>query len=228
MVGRLVYDSVSLLSHILRTNVGTVRLHKKSSTSTNTTSEEPRTRKARAGEDTDSRWSGRSLSSMLHLTWGRETFNLVGRETREAGEHRDREAERERLYFEVKTLNAARAGREFERRLESIIGSRGIAGPPGTDHHHSSSAHHNRSRLLEVRVTRPTYFPGMRGRGLVDTTGRRDFDFVLLDWRPTTGLLAPVLTLAPAPLDSSNTVRSRECAFYNPGEAVPFSLRNIT
>ncbi|KAK3854129.1 hypothetical protein Pcinc_039373 [Petrolisthes cinctipes] len=226
VVGRLVYDSVSLLSHILRTNVGTVRLRKKSSSTTtttttttnnnnnnnnNTTSEEPpRTRKVRPGDDIEPRRSGRSLSSLLHHTWDREGFNnLAGRETREAGEHRDREAERERLYFEVKTLNAARAGREFERRLESIIGSRGIAGPGAEHHHHHhhqhlSSAHHNRSRLLEVRVTRPTHFPGMRGRGLVDTTGRRDFDFVLLDWRPLTGLLAPVLTLAPAPLDSSN------------------------
>ena len=216
MVTRLVYDSVSLLSHLLRANVGAVHLRKQPVGAGNLTGEDLRLgdgaktqRRRRAGGGTKmprprhpgSQRERGLFSAFSRLGAGtRRSRSPRGRGARAGGEPRDQEAERERerLYFEMKTLNKAREDEEFERRLESIIGSRRISSPvSGSPWARESSW--NRSRAVEMRIKQPTSFPGLQGRGSVSPSGERTFDFLLLDWLPSSGQLAVVLALQAAP-----------------------------
>ncbi|XP_069196090.1 uncharacterized protein [Procambarus clarkii] len=235
VVARLVYDSVSLLSHLLRTNVGTFRL-RRSHRPTNLTSEallltpsddaqqphvkdmleaQPeeaeglRRKKRMEGEkcEADGRspwetpaaravfgWSPpvAALLSQREVTADDEASSLLIRDLKANVRLAEDEAERERLYFEMKKLDKEKEGRDFERRLESIIGSRRIKdhsfGPQG------KAEGANRTQM-EMKLTKPTFFPALWGDGFVSSTGERNFDFLLLDWRPDTQELVTVLRL---------------------------------
>ncbi|XP_050723096.1 uncharacterized protein LOC127001905 isoform X2 [Eriocheir sinensis] len=217
VVTRLVYDSVSLLSHLLRANVGAVHLWRQpgggggGGGDGNTSAGEAwpwdmrAQRRRRAGGSMRApraRHPGSQRERGLFLTFpNRRSRSAHGRSGRSNGEPRDQEAERERerLYFEMKTLTKAREGEEFERRLESIIGSRRIAAPASSAAWGREGGRGNKSRPVEMRIMRPTTFPGLRGRGAINPSGQRTFDFLLLDWRPATEQLAVVLALTAAP-----------------------------
>ncbi|MPC95685.1 hypothetical protein E2C01_090907 [Portunus trituberculatus] len=216
VVTRLVYDSVSLLSHLLRANVGAVHLRRQPAGATNLTGEELRPRdgakalrRRRAGGDGkmprprhpgSQRERGFFQGFPRLGTKSRRSRSPRGRGARAGGEPREEEEERERerLYFEMKTLDKAREDEEFERRLESIIGSRRISSPVG-DASWVREGSRNRSRAVEMRIKQPTSFPGMQGRGAVAPSGERSFDFLLLDWLPSSGQLSVVLALQAAP-----------------------------
>lgn len=220
MVTRLVYDSVSLLSHLLRANVGAVHLWRQPGGGGgggdgfgggNTSAGEAwpwnvraqRRRRAGGGiRAPRARHPGSQRERGLFLTFpNRRSRSAHGRSGRSSIEPRDQEAERERerLYFEVKTLTKAQEGAEFERQLESIIGSRRIAAPANGAAWGHEGGRDNKSRPVEMRIMRPTTFPGLRGRGAINPNGQRTFDFLLLDWRPMTEQLAVVLALTAAP-----------------------------
>ncbi|XP_071536423.1 LOW QUALITY PROTEIN: uncharacterized protein [Panulirus ornatus] len=214
---RLVYDSVSLLSHLLRANVGTFRLRRRSDATKNHTSEDLKTiaaQNASAKVHRRKRMNNLKLSdqkranlqanvfewaSFSHLISERDAADegissLLIRDMKGDLYLAEDEAERERLYFEMKKLDTEREGREFEKRLESIIGSRRIK-ENGFVRHKNIEGKLNKSQIIEMKIKRPTFFPALWGDGFVTTWGERRFDFLLLDWRPKTQELAAVLEL---------------------------------
>lgn len=214
---RLVYDSVSLLSHLLRANVGTFRLRRRSNNLKNNTSEDL---KSIAAQNTSVRGHRRKRmdglksaeqkhanlqgnvfkwASLSHLISERElvdegSSSLLIRDLKGDLYLAEDEAERERLYFEMKKLDTEREGREFEERLESIIGSRRVK-EHVFGHNKNTEGKLNKSQIIEMKIKRPTFFPALWGEGFVTTSGERRFDFLLLDWHPKTRELATVLEL---------------------------------
>ncbi|KAK8730046.1 hypothetical protein OTU49_008437, partial [Cherax quadricarinatus] len=223
VVVRLVYDSVSLLSHILRTNVGTFTLRRRSYPSRNLTEEDLKAAhgeddkeglpgKKKEGEKVRGRrspvgprakhsfsWSPPSshfeLVSQRDLTPADETPALPIRDLKGDMYLAEDEAERERLYFEMKKLDTEREGRDFEKRLESIIGSRRLKENSFSPHKMTEGGGNNRTQMLEMQLSKATFFPALLGEGFVSASGERSFDFLVLDWRPDSHELVTVLHL---------------------------------
>lgn len=113
----------------------------------------------------------------------------------EEKEEETEQAERDRLYFEMKSIGGEKEGKEFERRLETLIGSRRIK-ENGFNRHKKMEGGLNKSQVIEMKIKRPTYFPALLGDGFVDMSGERSYDFLLLDWRPKTQDMIAVLEVA--------------------------------
>ncbi|XP_064120468.1 uncharacterized protein LOC135225163 isoform X1 [Macrobrachium nipponense] len=260
---RLVFDSISLLSHLLRANVGAFRLRRKSSGHRNSTSEEstklvaPRSesynntmsninnnsssnnsavsraqrRKRRRRRSNNNKAAGKSVDRSRRSDSVSELFEWDGVLSRVISERdsqpsednhglliRDLKgdlyfteevAEKERLYFEMKKLNTEREGHEFEKKLESIIGSSWIK-ENGFNRHRKKEGELNKSQPIEMKVKRPTFFPSFWGEGFVSVLGERSYDFLLLDWDPKTKDMATVLELIDAPSKRPSKIGSGE------------------
>ncbi|XP_042237492.1 uncharacterized protein LOC121876461 isoform X2 [Homarus americanus] len=208
---RLVYDSVSLLSHLLRANVGTFRLRRKSNGAKNYTSEDLKPTGGQNGSVRAQRWKRMDGVRMVDRNHHRPAAvydwlpstrlarsdaisSLLIRDLKGDLYLAEDEAERERLYFEMKKLDTERQGRDFEKKLESIIGSRRIK-ENGFNRHKKTEGGLNKSQIIEMKLKKPTFFPALWGDGFVSTSGERRFDFLVLDWHPRTQELVTVLEL---------------------------------
>ncbi|XP_068230068.1 uncharacterized protein [Palaemon carinicauda] len=231
---RLVYDSISLLSHILRANVGTFHLRRKPNSLRNSTSDESRSVAAPHNESSSSsnsvinlvqrrkrkrrRRRSNNPKSADHkrfgsvsdlFEWRDVLSHVISERDSHSSEEEDNQGllirdlkgdlyfteevtEKERLYFEMKKLNTEREGHEFERKLESIIGSSWIK-ENGLNRHRKKEGDLNKSQPIEMKVKRPTFFPAFRGEGFVSVSGERSYDFLLLDWDPKTKEMTAVL-----------------------------------
>ena len=215
IVRRLVYDSISLSSHILRRNVGVFKIRRnfvqnitaaaKSPSAPSSPTYKPENRKTQKFSPHSSSSSSRLLrepsSKSLRKEDKRRSKKSLPPQQQENPSTilnndpsisflSQNTAERYRLYFELKHLKAHSKHRQIEQRLESLI----------TEQLEANRMHLLRSekgeRLLSsgnTTLLHSTLFGALHGEGFVFSSGIRRFDFLLLDWRRKEELLMAVL-----------------------------------
>lgn len=189
IISRLVFDSISLSSHILRRNIGSFKIRRNSLEANNT----------RIRNDSyNSRIFTHLIQSELELLspqkikrnsneiLHRQKKSLLPRINKQSNSVNDNlpisflshnSAERDRLYFELKNFETSSKQREIEEELETLI---------------TEQLEANRLQLKaetgrhlpfqNTTLRHPTWFGAKYGDGLVLSSGVRRFDFLLLDW----------------------------------------------
>ena len=99
---------------------------------------------------------------------------------------------RDQIFFEIKKLEESRH-KESEIRLKNLYKK------------NLPLSYYARSRLklgskmrakyIRTKLSFPTAFGAFTGEGYVHTSGKRNFEFLLLDWNPRLGAMIPILRI---------------------------------
>ena len=218
VIHRLVYDSISLASHILRRNLGSHKIKRNSELTSNLVPNDK------------SRSSIKEINSQTSLQRKTTRETRYKRRKRSQGKFgipkSDVEkpttlfllrnsAERERLYFELKDFNASSKHRQIEEQLEFLITEQLEA-----NRLHADKTSVGKRRYLPSENTtlrHPTWFGALNGDGFVLASGIRRFDFLLLDWKPRENCLVPVLATHDSFYDFTKVGKSNiiSLSFFN-------------
>lgn len=111
-------------------------------------------------------------------------------------ENAPQEQVRDHIFQEVKRLRD-HGDLSAEERLQNIL-ERNI--PLNSKSFSYSERRRSKAQLWKVRkiglrLSYPISFGALRGNGLILASGRRTFDFLLLDWKPSLEALVPVLRI---------------------------------
>lgn len=204
IMSRLIFDSISLSSHILRRNIGSFKMRRNSQDSNNISTPQHDETISKSKSDIDAFGQSNRSKITNHIA-KRQKKSLLQRSNKKSNTQDKNipisflphnSADRDRLYFELKNFETSSKHREIEERLETLITAQLEANRLQLK---TTTGRHLPSENTTLR--HPTWFGTKYGDGLVLASGVRQFDFLLLDWRPNEKDLVPVLSLVDTAFD---------------------------